>query len=458
MIQSPNLDDKTYQEILDEAIRLIPHYCPEWTNHNPTDPGVTLIELFSWMMEMVIYRLNKVPDKVYLTLLDLIGLSMVPPQPAKALLTFFPVEGYNEDITIKRTTKISTSQSESTDIKIFETVKDIIVNNIILEGCFSIKDGLITDNTEVKKEKISIKNGFSLFSGEEDVKRYIYIGDNSFEFLKDSNIINVSFNCANEIKTVTDEIVNYLEWEYWNGKKWISIEYSRAAAGIKKQDNDIYLSGPINIQPTEVDGKSCFFLRSSLISIPERTKCFELENILTKLLFHGEGLNPDICLCNTDNMIYHNIDISKDFKPYVNVPKYNDAFYIASDEAFSKADSEIVLTIYLSDADDIDKPEPSESLILKYEYWNGKNWLDIADTNIKGVREAKGDFNFTDTTNAFTKNGEVKFKRPDDLTISAVYGQEKYWIRIEFVPEILVRVENINSMNRASGHGILIDL
>ena len=52
MIPTVNLDDRTFDDIKNEAIRLIPRYCPEWTNHNESDPGITLIELFSWMTEM----------------------------------------------------------------------------------------------------------------------------------------------------------------------------------------------------------------------------------------------------------------------------------------------------------------------------------------------------------------------------------------------------------------------
>ena len=430
MIHSPNLDDKTYQEIVDEAIRLIPHYCPEWTNHNPSDPGITLIELFAWMTEMMIYRLNQVPDKVYLTLLDLIGLSLTPPLPAKSLLTFFPVEGYNEDILVKRGTKVSTAQSETSGIRIFETVKDLVVSNIKLEACISTKDGKVTDNTGYLINGNYDIKGFSLFSGEEDLKRYVYLSDPSFAFLSDKNVINITFSCTNEIKTVSDEITNFLEWEYWNGKKWIPTECARSMPGVKKQDNEIYFIGPMDIQETTIEKSTGFFLRGSLVSIPERSKCFELENVLTKLLFHGEGLNPDMCLCNTDNMIFQNIDISKDFKPFINIPKYNDAFYIASDEAFSKEDSEIIISVYLSDAEDVEKPEPNENLLLKYEYWNGKNWIDIGETSIKGVFEPQGKFNFTDTTDSFTKNGDIRFKRPEDLMIKEVYGQEKYWIRV----------------------------
>src|SRR6266849_4452989 len=79
----PNLDDRSWKQIVDEAVRLIPRYCPEWTNHNASDPGVTMLELYAWMTEMVIYRLNKVPEKNFLTFLDLIGVRLKPPEPAQ---------------------------------------------------------------------------------------------------------------------------------------------------------------------------------------------------------------------------------------------------------------------------------------------------------------------------------------------------------------------------------------
>ena len=53
------LDDRSYQQIFDEALRRIPRYAPEWTDHNPSDPGIALVELFSWMTETILYRLNK---------------------------------------------------------------------------------------------------------------------------------------------------------------------------------------------------------------------------------------------------------------------------------------------------------------------------------------------------------------------------------------------------------------
>ena len=58
----PNLDDRTFQDLVNEARSRIPLHCPEWSDHNLSDPGITLIELFAWMTELIIYRLNQVPN------------------------------------------------------------------------------------------------------------------------------------------------------------------------------------------------------------------------------------------------------------------------------------------------------------------------------------------------------------------------------------------------------------
>jgi len=59
-LQLPLLDDRSYADLVAEARRLIPVVDPEWTNHNPSDPGITLVELFAWLTEMLIYRVDRV--------------------------------------------------------------------------------------------------------------------------------------------------------------------------------------------------------------------------------------------------------------------------------------------------------------------------------------------------------------------------------------------------------------
>jgi hypothetical protein len=72
-VELPNLDDRTYADLVDEARALIPTHAPEWTNHNPSDPGITLIELFAYLSEMMIYRLNRVTDRNMLAFLKLLN-------------------------------------------------------------------------------------------------------------------------------------------------------------------------------------------------------------------------------------------------------------------------------------------------------------------------------------------------------------------------------------------------
>src|SRR5512136_1077602 len=106
-LPAPNLDDLRFQsDLVDEARKRIINYCPEWTEYNLSDPGITLIELFAWMTEMLTYRLNRVPEKNYIQFLDMLGLQYQPASSAKTELTFWlstslPISGeYNRTVTI----------------------------------------------------------------------------------------------------------------------------------------------------------------------------------------------------------------------------------------------------------------------------------------------------------------------------------------------------------------------
>ena len=87
-IVAPSLDDRTYDDLVDQARSLIPRYMPEWTNHNDSDPGITMLQLFAWFTDLLVYRVNQVPDLNYIKFLQLIGIQAKPASPASADLTF----------------------------------------------------------------------------------------------------------------------------------------------------------------------------------------------------------------------------------------------------------------------------------------------------------------------------------------------------------------------------------
>ena len=59
----PNLDDRRYDDLVREALAIIPAIAPQWTNHNAADPGITLLELLAYIAELLIYRVNQVGDR-----------------------------------------------------------------------------------------------------------------------------------------------------------------------------------------------------------------------------------------------------------------------------------------------------------------------------------------------------------------------------------------------------------
>ncbi len=75
----PDLDKRRFDDLVAEMRALIPQFAPEWTNHNPSDPGVTLTELLAWVTEVNLYRANRVPPRTVANFTSLLlGESSVP--------------------------------------------------------------------------------------------------------------------------------------------------------------------------------------------------------------------------------------------------------------------------------------------------------------------------------------------------------------------------------------------
>jgi len=136
-LPSPNLDDRRFQDIVDEAKRRIPRHCPEWTDHNVSDPGVALIELFAWMTDMLLYRVNQVPDKMYTSFLDLIGVRLEPPRAARVPVTFYLSAAQSGDVGIPEDTEVATIRTETNAAIVFSTERDATIRRPELAGAFT---------------------------------------------------------------------------------------------------------------------------------------------------------------------------------------------------------------------------------------------------------------------------------------------------------------------------------
>ena len=84
----PTLDDRRYQDLLNEALARIPVHNPEWTNFNRSDPGVTLVEVFAFLTESLLYRANQIPERNRRKFLKLLGVPLQPASAASGLVAF----------------------------------------------------------------------------------------------------------------------------------------------------------------------------------------------------------------------------------------------------------------------------------------------------------------------------------------------------------------------------------
>ena len=121
-IAAPNLDDRRFQDLVDDAKRMVMDRCPAWTDHNVSDPGVTLIETFAYVTDQLLYRLNRVPDRLYIKFLELIGIRLFPPTAARAGVTFWLSAPATTTLVIPAGTRTATLRGDGDEPVVFSHV------------------------------------------------------------------------------------------------------------------------------------------------------------------------------------------------------------------------------------------------------------------------------------------------------------------------------------------------
>jgi len=145
----PRIDKRSAEDLLKEMISLVPFYTPEW-RPSEEDAGLTLIKIFSQMLETVIQRLNRVPEKNFAAFLDMLGINLLPSQPAVVPVIFSLSEGTGEHVLIPAKTQVSADEI------IFETERNIFATPSRLIKAYGI---------EVEKDEI-YESPANVLSGE----------------------------------------------------------------------------------------------------------------------------------------------------------------------------------------------------------------------------------------------------------------------------------------------------
>lgn len=427
MIPSPNLDDRSFNDIVEEAVRLIPQYCPEWTNFNYTDPGITLIELFAWMTELIIYRLNKVPEKNYLAFLDLMGIQRQPPQPARTVLSF-ELSDKTDSGTVTAGTSVATRPTGDRKAITFETEEDVVLVNNRVARAVSQYHEQYSDVTAF----IGGRQAFEVFEGVTSVDRFVYVGDDRLANFSEAAILTLRFDRPHGGER---SLPKMLEWQYWNGERWRDLD----EAGLETGYDVIAFQGPTSIETCEVNSVETYWVRGRLAEVPESYDETMIDLVQGKLEVLGEGVEPQLVYFNPQGEAYLLVDLDRNFKPLGEIPRVDNFFYIASDEILSQTNTRVMVEIMLTDPSIVEKPAPAPELVMEWQYYNGKRWRPLGKTGPgytppKGkTKKKENPHDFLDGTVAFTNNGALSFNRPEDMRACDVNGKEHFWIRVQII-------------------------
>jgi predicted phage baseplate assembly protein len=223
----PKIDNRRYQDIVAEARTRIPRYTPEWTDLNENDPGIALVELLAWMSDLLLYRLGKVPELNYLKFLELIGIELLPAEPASAEVTFPVLPGTTEPfVIVPMNTPVSAEAPGDDRPIVFETERSLIALTAALASVQVFDGYAFTDvtlaNTEAEDPYPpfgpAAADGAALLLGFEYNAPFPEVRLDLAVFFAAPRTPSTAVECgpAQVPLMNTAEVV----WEYWSGSDW----------------------------------------------------------------------------------------------------------------------------------------------------------------------------------------------------------------------------------------------
>ena len=466
---APKIDPRSAQDVSRQLRKLLAGYAPQLSAQGGS-AGLcaALAGVFSRYAEVVIQRLNQTPEKNLLAYLDMLGLSVLPPQPARAPLTFFLTAGSMTNAVVPAGTQVAAKPAEGdAGPVVFETERELTVVAARLTAALT-RD----PSRDAYAERSAViyapsEAGAEIFRADSQIEHIFYIKHEQFLAHPALRELHVNFQLAQ----VKNPAKLQLSWEVWDGARWLAFPvnpagatpepkyfYNDVTAGLTKSGEVKFIRPPVG-PPTAVGGFEGHWLRCRLTMplTPDVLKPngvdaqlpsvggVTLQAILRRVLDNtGDGrLAVEAAFLN-----FAPTDTSKSFLPFGEKPRVGDALYLAQSEAFSLAGATVTLDI------DLTRPATNPATgkafdppVVKHawEFWDGAKWATLFTSEVK----ADGGASVTssggavvpeggtpsDKTQAFTKGGvgKVTFTFPSQPARTVVNGVENFWVRVRIV-------------------------
>ncbi|WP_328949904.1 putative baseplate assembly protein [Streptomyces sp. NBC_00184] len=266
----PNLDDRRFQQLVDEAKRYVQQRSPEWTDHNVSDPGVTLIETFAYMVDQLLYRLNRVPDRNYSAFLDLLGVQLFPPTVARADVDFWLSAPQPDTVRLPAGTEVATARGEAEEAVVFSTTEDLaIVPSSLIRLVTAPASGDQTDRTA----PLGAGKDIPCFQSRPEPGDALLFG---LPTAVPRCIVAVRLDSRVEGVGV-DPRQPPLVWEAWDGARWVLCETGTDSTGGLNRPGEITVFVPAGHTASVTAGIRAGWLRCR-VTAPEPGQPFYSES------------------------------------------------------------------------------------------------------------------------------------------------------------------------------------
>jgi len=488
MIEPPKIDTRDSRDLVTQLHELLPRYAPDWS-HNAEEMQLAdaMVHVLARYGEILIERMNCAPQKNFLAFLQTLGVSNLRPRAAQVPLTFYlAAGGVSSAILPQRSQVAAQLPPGEKDPVIFETDRELEVVSSRLTALFA-KDGghdLYSDLSCILPQAPPASGaaltqpmlGKLIFVGDKQIPHRFFVG---LSLLPPASPVDrMIFDFTLEQVPAASAVPRQIEWELYllpppkkpaiNMPEMtpVSMPPEAVLATLKPfvptQDTtqSLSVSGQVIFQnvatePPSVSQQQLHFwlvgrlLTPIISSAATGAASTELRPehlpVVTKIDAELEIQRSNIAIRQAffNNM---KLDLTKDFYPFGERPKFGDTLYLESPELFSSQNMEVKLNIEITNPEDAKETSPIPPVVpqnvkLAWEFWDGTVWAHLGSSPEKvsavKILGPKGKpaqpEPLRDGTGAFVRSGDVTIRLPKPPAMAALYGATGYWIRVRIV-------------------------
>ncbi|HEX5283579.1 MAG TPA: putative baseplate assembly protein [Bryocella sp.] len=422
---APEIDCRTRTDVAAQLAHDLEEQYPGW--QRDTGLGNGLVQVFARYAELVIESTNRVPDRDRVAFLSQLGGALLPPQPSIVPLTFSLAPGGIAAV-VPAGTQVAAAPAPGSNVPIvFETDAELVVTAAKLDCLFvrSAGDDRFADKSSLLSTEAETPT--TVYSASTPMEHMLYIGSEGFFGHRRLNMLSVSLDMQADLESTKGAVA----WEIWTEQQSIALTPESDGTAALTRSGEVVIRNLPAFATSILNGQEKHWLRCRWLK-PVRGSIIVRSVSLEREIDEG-ALLPAAAFTNSLK-----IDLSKDFLPLGESPRFGDAMYILNQQAFSTCGAEVRLNVIMTNpaTGSADVPVPrvnaTENARVALEYWNGREWSALGTMSAQASTEQASN-TFRDTTQAFTASGTISFLVPNDLQPLDIGGIHGAWIRARLI-------------------------